>query len=526
MLEAAPQTDLCRACAGSCRSLATSARCCRSPIRCASPSASISARRGTTIRTIRTTRRSACGLPVAVLVVPVVADRPRCRSLLAGAARRRARAQAVVGRRRCPTFSSRSGTASRRRSCMSARRLRRRRCCCCGCRRRLDALRPRRAAAGRQGASSTASSRRRRRRSRGASTRRCTRRRCRAMLAVIVATVVAVGVAGFLGGTPRGRRRGRRCRSACRPSSCGSLLMVACARAWSCVHRDRLLALVLTSVVGLDRLARLRPVLGARPRADADLGRGGRRPSCCCSRSTCCRSETPRGARPRRQLRDGAIAAAGGLGVGGLAYAVMTRDVSRPSPATTSRTSKPRRRRHQRRQRDPGRLPRLRHVRRDHRARHRRAGDLRAARHARCAARRRGGSTRCRHGVEAGDAPSAAARRGDAGAAAAGARRSASSSSCAATTSRAAASSPGWSSPSRFLMQYMASGYAWAAGSARVDDHALIGAGVLIAGAHRARRRSLFGRPFLTSAFGYFHLPAGRRGSSSPRPWRSTSACS
>ncbi len=38
------------------------------------------------------------------------------------------------------------------------------------------------------------------------------------------------------------------------------------------------------------------------------------------------------------------------------------------------------RRRHQRGQRDPGRLPRLRHVRRDHRAGHRRAGDLRAAR--------------------------------------------------------------------------------------------------------------------------------------------------
>ena len=38
-----------------------------------------------------------------------------------------------------------------------------------------------------------------------------------------------------------------------------------------------------------------------------------------------------------------------------------------------------RRRRHQRRQRDPGRLPRLRHLRRDHRAGHRRPGDLRAA---------------------------------------------------------------------------------------------------------------------------------------------------
>ena len=38
------------------------------------------------------------------------------------------------------------------------------------------------------------------------------------------------------------------------------------------------------------------------------------------------------------------------------------------------------------------------------------------------------------------------------------------------------------------IMQYMASGYAWAEQQMRIDYHALIGVGVLIAGAHRHRR--------------------------------------
>jgi len=57
-----------------------------------------------------------------------------------------------------------------------------------------------------------------------------------------------------------------------------------------------------------------------------------------------------------------------------------------------------------------------------------------------------------------------------------------------------------------FLMQYMASGYTWARSRARFDAHALIGGGVLVAGA-TGLGALVFARPFLTSTFGYFHLP-------------------
>lgn len=57
-----------------------------------------------------------------------------------------------------------------------------------------------------------------------------------------------------------------------------------------------------------------------------------------------------------------------------------------------------------------------------------------------------------------------------------------------------------------FLMQYMASGYVWASRRARIDAHIMIGGGVLIAGA-TGIASLLFDRPFLTSTFGYFHLP-------------------
>ena len=57
-----------------------------------------------------------------------------------------------------------------------------------------------------------------------------------------------------------------------------------------------------------------------------------------------------------------------------------------------------------------------------------------------------------------------------------------------------------------FLMQYMASGYVWAHRRARIDAHAMIGAGVLIAGL-TGLGSLVFDRPFLTSNFGYFHFP-------------------
>jgi multicomponent K+:H+ antiporter subunit A len=56
------------------------------------------------------------------------------------------------------------------------------------------------------------------------------------------------------------------------------------------------------------------------------------------------------------------------------------------------------------------------------------------------------------------------------------------------------------------IMQYMASGYSWAAQRMKVDYHVLIGSGVLIAAA-TGIVSWLAEHPFLTSTFGHFHLP-------------------
>jgi multicomponent K+:H+ antiporter subunit A len=56
------------------------------------------------------------------------------------------------------------------------------------------------------------------------------------------------------------------------------------------------------------------------------------------------------------------------------------------------------------------------------------------------------------------------------------------------------------------VMQYMASGFAWTAARQKVDYHALIAAGVLIAAATGIG--SWFGGlPFMTTGFDYFHIP-------------------
>lgn len=56
------------------------------------------------------------------------------------------------------------------------------------------------------------------------------------------------------------------------------------------------------------------------------------------------------------------------------------------------------------------------------------------------------------------------------------------------------------------IMQYMASGFAWAERQLRFDYHALIGWGVLVAGLTGIA--AWFGDvPFLTSNYGYFHIP-------------------
>jgi multicomponent K+:H+ antiporter subunit A len=56
------------------------------------------------------------------------------------------------------------------------------------------------------------------------------------------------------------------------------------------------------------------------------------------------------------------------------------------------------------------------------------------------------------------------------------------------------------------IMQYVASGYAWAAQRARIDAQAMIGGGVALAGL-TGIAAWYFGRPFLTSAHVNIHLP-------------------
>ena len=56
------------------------------------------------------------------------------------------------------------------------------------------------------------------------------------------------------------------------------------------------------------------------------------------------------------------------------------------------------------------------------------------------------------------------------------------------------------------IMQYMASGFGWAAQRVKVNYHAMIGLGVLVAAATGVGAMVL-DQPFLTSTFGHFHLP-------------------
>lgn len=56
------------------------------------------------------------------------------------------------------------------------------------------------------------------------------------------------------------------------------------------------------------------------------------------------------------------------------------------------------------------------------------------------------------------------------------------------------------------VMQYMASGFSWAAARQRYPYHGVIGAGVLIAGL-TGIGSWFFGKPFLTSDFTYVRIP-------------------
>ncbi len=77
----------------------------------------------------------------------------------------------------------------------------------------------------------------------------------------------------------------------------------------------------------------------------------------------------------------------------------------------------------------------------------------------------------------------------------------------------------------RLIMQYIASGYGWAAERLRVDGQGVIGAGVVIAGL-TGLAAFAFGRPFLTSTFGYLDWPGRSASSRWPPPWPSISGCS
>src|SRR3546814_3080514 len=67
------------------------------------------------------------------------------------------------------------------------------------------------------------------------------------------------------------------------------------------------------------------------------------------------------------------------------------------------------------------------------------------------------------------------------------------------------------------LMQYMASGFEWADQRRKLDEHAMIGFGVIIA-ALTGLGSLLFGAPLFTSAFGYFTLPLVGRQSTRLNP--------
>ena len=266
-------------------------------------------------------------------------------------------------------------------------------------------------------------------------------------LAVMLVAILVVGVAGFLGGTYEAGTRATLPPSL--PAVTAWVALVAASAAVLIRHRDRLLSLVLTSVVGLIvSLAFMQfsaPDL-ALTQITVDvvttillllalnlLPRTGDEPA---GGDTLAAGVGPRDGRGARRSRDRRPLLRGD----DAEFRDDLRLLSGPRQAG--------RRRRQCRQRDPRRFSRLRHVRRDHRPRHRGRRDFRAARHG--AARRGGAAAR-------GDAPSrgsarrasAAARRRDAGAAADGDDGRASTSFCAATTRRAAASSPGSSSRSR-----------------------------------------------------------------------------
>ena len=270
--------------------------------------------------------------------------------------------------------------------------------------------------------------------------------------------------------------------------------LVLAAAALGCVvwHRERLVALVCSGVGGARRVARLPPLLRAGSRHDPARRRGGHhRP----------RADGPRAAAsvdPGEALAASPRARCGprgprrgrrGRGGAGGDDAPLPHDLlvlPREQPAAG--------RRGQRRERHPGRFPRLRHLRRDHGARHRGAR------------RRRATGRRAPDGAGCEWPPRAAALRGRGPLAAAPG------------DGRLGLPLPPW--PQRagggfvaglvtalaLLLRHLAQGDAGSAPPRRLDYARVAGSGLLVAGATGVAAW-WFGKPFLTSAHAEPVLP-------------------
>ena len=342
---------------------------------------------------------------------------------------------------------------------------------------------------------------------------------CAGRVACCAAALAAAGTAASTGATaprvPVDRRRSRcsgsigvRLRASAprgRPSSTGSprSTLLGGAGLVTCLTFVWFSApdLALTQLVGRgrhDRAVPARPALAAQARPSTDDPRTAR------ARAAAPRAR-PRARRRRRRRHGGAR---------------PTRCMTRPAPrqhlaASSSSSALPEGGGTQRRQRDPGRLPRLRHARRDHRARRRRADRLRAAaalpagrpRASSCpaaAARperlRRRAEPRPR-GRRHGRATTCWCPRCIMQLAVPGHHRARRSTcSCAATTSRAAASSP--ASALAIALHPAVHGRRHAAGSRtrlRILPAALDRHRPAAGRARPALARWLFGYPFLTS---------------------------
>jgi multicomponent K+:H+ antiporter subunit A len=144
-------------------------------------------------------------------------------------------------------------------------------------------------------------------------------------LAVITATTVAVGAAGFFAGTHAAGAREELATTL--PAIVAFVLLASTSLAVLAVHRQRLLTLVLISVVGLVvSLAFLK--FSAPDLALTQISVEVVATILLLLSLNLLPRTSPAEPGLARKLRDGIIATAGGLGAAGLAYAVMTRDAS------------------------------------------------------------------------------------------------------------------------------------------------------------------------------------------------------